>query len=50
MDRLENVAELVRSIVTMEAEYGETLTLPTFLQEVSLNRDTDAVLRRNDTG
>ena len=41
MERFENVSELIRSIVEMETEYGETLTLPLFLQEVSLNRDSD---------
>ena len=41
MERLDNVTELLRSIVSLEQEYGETLTLPTFLQEISLNRDID---------
>ena len=41
MERLDNVAELIRSIVALEVEYGETLTLSTFLQEISLNRDTE---------
>jgi DNA helicase-2/ATP-dependent DNA helicase PcrA len=41
MDRLDNVSELARSIVTMETEYGEPLTLSAFLQDVSLNRDAD---------
>jgi DNA helicase-2/ATP-dependent DNA helicase PcrA len=41
MDRLDNVSELTRSIVMLETEYGEPLTLPAFLQDVSLNRDTD---------
>jgi DNA helicase-2/ATP-dependent DNA helicase PcrA len=41
MERLDNVTELLRSIVALETEYGETLTLATFLQEISLNRDTD---------
>ena len=39
MERLDNIAELVRSIVTAEAEYGDTLTLSTFIQSISLNRD-----------
>ena len=41
MDRLDNVSELVRAIVTMEKDFGEPLTLPVFLQDVSLNRDID---------
>jgi DNA helicase-2/ATP-dependent DNA helicase PcrA len=41
MDRLDNVSELIRSIVTLENEYGEPLTLPTFLQDVSLHRDME---------
>ena len=41
MERLDNVSELIRSIVALETEYGETLTLPVFLREVSLERDTD---------
>ena len=39
MDRLDNVSELVRAIVTMENDFGEPLPLPVFLQDVSLNRD-----------
>ena len=39
MERLDNVSELLRSIVEQEVEFGETLTLPTFLQEISLNKD-----------
>lgn len=41
MDRLDNVSELARSIVTLETEYGEPLTLSAFLQDVSLHRDID---------
>ena len=41
MERLDNVSELIRSIVTLETEHGEMLTLPVFLQEISLNRDKD---------
>ncbi len=41
MDRLDNVSELARSIVTLEGEYGELLTLGAFLQDVSLNRDME---------
>ena len=41
MERLDNVAELMRGIVSMEAEYGGAMTLPSFLQEVSLNRESD---------
>ena len=41
MDRLDNVSELVRSIVTLENDYGEPLTLSAFLQDVSLHRDIE---------
>jgi DNA helicase-2/ATP-dependent DNA helicase PcrA len=41
MERLDNVSELIRSIVALETEHGEILTLPVFLQEISLNRDKD---------
>ena len=41
MERFDNVSELIRSIVALEVEHGEMLTLPTFLQEISLNRDID---------
>jgi len=41
MERLDNVSELLRSIVALETEYGDILTLSAFLQEVSLNRDAD---------
>jgi len=41
MDRLDNVSELTRAIIAMEKEFGETLTLSAFLQDVSLNKDND---------
>jgi DNA helicase-2/ATP-dependent DNA helicase PcrA len=41
MERLDNVSELLRSIVVLENEYGEPLTLPVFLQDVSLHRDIE---------
>jgi len=41
MDRLDNVSELLRSIVTLETEYGEPLVLSAFLQDVSLHRDAE---------
>lgn len=41
MDRLDNVSELARSIVTLETDYGEPLTLSAFLQDVSLHRDVE---------
>jgi len=47
MERLDNVSELIRSIVALEAEFGETLTLSAFLQEVSLNRDADEDANEN---
>jgi len=48
MERLDNVSELIRSIVSLESEYGETLTLPLFLQEVSLNRDMEDADEKKD--
>jgi DNA helicase-2/ATP-dependent DNA helicase PcrA len=41
MDRLDNVSELLRSIVALETDYGEPLNLVTFLQDVSLHRDLE---------
>lgn len=41
MDRLDNISELTRSIVTLETDYGEPLTLSAFLQDVSLHRDVE---------
>jgi len=41
MERLDNVSELMRSIVALETEFGETLTLSAFLSDVSLNKDND---------
>lgn len=42
MERLDNISELLRSIVAQEVEFGEVLTVSTFLQEISLDRDLDA--------
>lgn len=39
MDRLDNVSELLRSIVMAEMEYGEEYPLDAYLGEVSLLRD-----------
>ena len=41
MDRLDNVTELIRAIVTMENDFGEPLTLASFLQDVSLGGAID---------
>ena len=41
MDRLDNVSELLRSIVALETDYGEPLPLSVFLQDVSLHRDIE---------
>jgi len=41
MDRLDNVAELARSVAILEKDYGEAFTLTAFLQDVSLNRDAE---------
>ena len=41
IERLDNVTELLRSIVTQEADFGEPLTLSAFLQHITLLRDSD---------
>ncbi len=41
IERLDNVTELLRSIVTQESEFGEHLSLSAFLQNVTLLRDSD---------
>lgn len=41
MERLDNVTELLRGVVTQENEFGETLTLTVFLQGITLLRDSD---------
>ena len=41
MERLDNIAELLRSIVQAQTDWGEHLPLATYLQEVSLHGDTD---------
>ena len=41
MDRLDNVAELARSIGKLESDYGEPLPLASFLQDVSLDRTVE---------
>ncbi len=41
IERLDNVTELLRSIVTQEADFGEPLTLTEFLRHVTLLRDSD---------
>ncbi|MBQ7983327.1 MAG: UvrD-helicase domain-containing protein [Clostridia bacterium] len=41
IERLDNVTELLRSIVTQEAEFGEHLSLSVFLQNMTLLRDSD---------
>jgi len=47
MERLDNVSELIRSVVSLEEEYGEKLTLETYLREVSLNCDKDEDNKNN---
>ncbi len=42
IERLDNVTELLRAIVTEEEAFGELLTLTDFLHSVTLLRDTDA--------
>ncbi len=41
IERLDNVTELLRSIVTQETEFGEHLPLVTFLHNITLLRDSD---------
>ena len=41
IDRLDNVTELLRSIVAQETEFGEHLSLSAFLQNLTLLRDSD---------
>lgn len=41
IERLDNVSELLRSIVTQENEFGEHLALTPFLQNITLLRDND---------
>jgi len=41
IDRLDNVTELLRSIVAQETEFGEHLSLSAFLQNITLLRDSD---------
>lgn len=41
IERLDNVTELLRSIVTQENEFGEPLPLTAFLQGITLLRDND---------
>lgn len=43
MDRLDNLSELLRSIVALETNYGEPLPLPNFLQEVSLESPLEEI-------
>lgn len=42
IERLDNVTELLRGVVTQENEFGEMLTLTVFLQGITLLRDSDA--------
>ncbi len=41
MDRLDNITELIQSIVTQEMEFGEHLSVTQFLQNISLLKDED---------
>ncbi len=47
IERLDNVTELLRSIVTQESGFGEQLSLTQFLQNITLLRDSD-VEEKND--
>ena len=48
IERLDNVTELLRSIVTMEQEYGEHLSLAAFLQNVTLYGDIEMDEKNNN--
>lgn len=41
IERLDNVTELLRGIVTQEVEFGERMPLTVFLQGITLLRDSD---------
>ena len=47
IERLDNVTELLRSIVTQENEFGEHLSLSSFLQNITLLRDSDVEDKRD---
>ncbi|MFJ7663901.1 hypothetical protein ACIQXW_16130 [Lysinibacillus sp. NPDC097162] len=40
-ERIDNISELLSSIITLEAEYGEKLELDDYLQQVALLSDND---------
>lgn len=48
IERLDNVTELIRSVVTQETEFGEPLSLSAFLQNITLMRDSDAEEDKTD--
>ena len=41
IERLDNVTELLRSIVTLEVEFGEPMSLSAFLHGITLSRDEE---------
>lgn len=47
IERLDNIGELLSSIVMQEREYGEPLSLDTFLQNMALLRDADGNSRKD---
>lgn len=47
IERLDNVTELLRSIVTQESEFGEPLPLTAFLQGITLLRDSDVESKKD---
>lgn len=48
IERLDNVTELIRSVVAQETEFGEPLSLSAFLQNITLMRDSDAEEDKTD--
>ena len=48
IERLDNVTELIRSVVAQETEFGEPLSLSAFLQNITLMRDSDAEENKTD--
>ncbi|KOS68171.1 ATP-dependent DNA helicase PcrA [Lysinibacillus contaminans] len=46
-ERIDNVSELLSSIITLEAEYGEKLELDDYLQQIALFSDNDREVNKN---
>lgn len=46
-ERIDNISELLSSIITLEAEYGEKLELDDYLQQIALFSDNDREVNKN---